>query len=310
MDILGRDPLSVLNAMGGVAQDAWNYDLVLPYQERVKRYARGQLREANAFLNPPMPPGAEQGMVTPIGPTSPIARMLGLNNALKFVEGGSNYRLAPTRSIEEQMRIAEQKRLYREASRGMRGLPVEDWRQSAFREYLFKQSPKLERITGPRHTTDELGTLEDLEALLPGDLSEELLQTMSPDFFRRFLHETLTQASNARIAGRKGLNPDDLADAHVRQGELIAQNAQEADLSGDFRRAAKLAALHFRFNRTPKNMFEQKYGRYAERISDKPKSEFRTEGASWAELKDKALKNAFRMRMQKVRKRGGGRMHG
>lgn len=310
MNILGTDPLGILNAMRRAPVPF--RDIELPGDD----YVRRQLEEAWNILGGPEYFFGDFGQ----GPNDPrygvgAAPMLPFGASLL----GGIGRMGPARSLAEQARVVEQRRAFRKGERFIGSLPEVDPKQNAFRQYILDRVNVPKPTRAPRHDEQELGLLEDMEELLPerGGIANAMMQNMTQDRFGRVLEETLEQASRSR-AGMANyesvdrakinigelINEDTSSALQVSQGLLNAGDTEAALLA--VRDAARLAAINWRYNRTPKQLFEMRHdrsfaGNRALVNKQTDRVAYPGEGKSWAEMKDNALKTSFRQIMSSYR---------
>lgn len=322
MQLWDSDPLGVLNAMRRIPVPF--RDIELPGD----RYVRDQLSEAfeliggpeylfGDFGEGPGDPRYNVGAAPAIGPLSPIARYLGLNNALRggglrLAPSGNQYLASGNIAPRDIGRIREQRRAFRKGERFIGGLPEAESNEAAFAEYIARRAGEITtrargrgRLIAERDQATMLA--EELEDLMPERISHQMYETMSPESFRSFLsiiEDMGGQVRGGRWAG-KGSPVQDFTVARTEVGDLLSSDMTEAIAAGDLRRAARLAALRWQYDRTPREMFGMQRGRYlSEGRGRTQKTVHRTEERAWAELRDNALKRSFR-EIMKMRRQAG-----
>ena len=257
-----------------------------------------------------------------------------------LLQGGRG-RLGPSASPGERLRRQllsqsrrEGERSMRDQGRALRYLPELDPKQNAFREYLISRGPgqergfeslarnisrleesakgagKLRQGRRQAESDQKLMLIEELEDLMPDKITEDLMRLVPPDTFSRFLGIIDSTASRSR-AGQFN-PPEEFLDARIRASNLIEEAEDQAAQLGDFERAARLAATRLFYERTPREVMNDRFGTFLKRESflkkdpagRRPPQGYKTEGKAWVDDRDRYLKMRFRQRMQEMRKRG------
>lgn len=237
--------------------------------------------------------------MAPIGPFG--------GGAALFRQG---FRMGPARSQAERALRVEQRRAFRKGERFIESLPTLPPAREGWRRYqLGKRS--LDEMSPPRRlgrgadvaaADQRLMHVEELEDLLPQKLLDTLYESMSGKRFSRVLGEAEDLSTY-----RSNWTPEAFQSARARVSSEIADDITDAAAKGEIGRAARLAAAMWQYQRSPREMMDMRFGRYSGMASRTRRGQpdlHPTESASWAEMRDKALKRTFRDYMSQLRQKG------